>query len=81
MILSDSLSLSSYSSWLLPPALEARGPIWMCIGPFCRSRLRRRALESCWTRKPVVMISSFADDKEEDEGCDDSSTQESEGYQ
>lgn len=76
---SDSLSLSSYSSWLLP------GPLWgagerSLIDPTevpCRDERRLRRLGS--TRRPVVIISSLvvADDVEEVEGCDETSIQES----
>lgn len=68
---SDSLSLSSYSSWLLPPpALAARYPVPMTNWPVLRARRRRWRLESCWTRRPVVMISSLVEEREDEEGPD-----------
>lgn len=44
-------------------------------GPGPRRLLRE--LGSCWTRRPVVTISSPMEDKEEEEGCEDISTQDS----
>lgn len=79
--LSDSLSLSSYSSWLLfpPPALVTRYPVPIRNWPVLRERLRRRwRLESCWTLSPVVMISSAAEDSEEEDGLDSISIHDSE---
>lgn len=70
---SDSLSLSSYSSWLLVPA---------CLVSRARDdapgALRRRlGVDSCWTRSPVVTISSPIEEREEEDGWEDISTQES----
>lgn len=80
MTRSDSLSLSSYSSWLLtPPALDVRATVCRLEGAPGRATLLRRGRGSCCTRKPVVTISSlFADDSEEDEGCELISIHESE---
>lgn len=77
MILSDSLSLSSYSSWLLPPRLRSRGAVyrWSMVARRCRRR--RRVLESCWTRSPSVMISSAIDDSEEEDGWEETSIHDS----
>lgn len=68
MTRSDSLSLSSYSSWLLPPpALVALYPVPITNWPVVRARRRRCKLESCWTRRPVVMISLSAEEREEED--------------
>jgi hypothetical protein len=70
---SSSLSLSSYSSWLLVLVCLAARPI--CEGAWTRRRLR--VLESCATRRPVVTISSPIEESEEEEGWEDISTQDS----
>lgn len=73
MTRSDSLSLSSYSSWLLfPPAAEILYPVPIENWPPPRERLfcRLCIFESCCTVRPVVMISSVAEDKEVEEGPD-----------
>jgi hypothetical protein len=79
MTLSDSLSLSSYSSWLLfPPACETLCPVPMENWPPPRVRLGRLCrFESCWTVRPVVMISSVAEESEADDGPDPISTHDS----
>lgn len=80
MTRSDSLSLSSYSSWLLvQPMLEERAIMCSADGAPGLATLLRRCRGSCCTRSPVVTISSFADDSEEDEGCELISTHESGG--
>ena len=80
MTLSDSLSLSSYSSWLLlpPPTLVTRWPVPIWNPPRGRLCLLCR-FESCWTVSPVVMISSAAEDSEDEDGSDVRSIQDS-GY-
>lgn len=77
MTRSDSLSLSSYSSWLLPPALVGRSDMSACVGARDRRRRLRRLFESCCTRRPVVTISSVADDKDDEEGCEETSIHDS----
>lgn len=66
MTRSDSLSLSSYSSWLLPAVLIRREGM-LPEGRFCVRRRRRIVLESCWTRRPVVTTSSAAAEESEDD--------------
>lgn len=76
---SSSLSLSSYSSWLLlaPDEVACR---LSCERPRCDKRRLRRAWEACRTRRPVVTISSvLVEERDEDEGCDESSIQDSRG--
>jgi hypothetical protein len=77
--LSDSLSLSSYSSWLLfSPAFETLCPVATENCPPPRARLGRLCrFESCWTVRPVVMISSATDDREAEDGQDPISTHDS----
>lgn len=70
---SDSLSLSSYSSWLLVPACLVSTAMTEVTGAL----RRRRGMASCWTRSPVVTISSPMEEREEEEGWEDISTQES----
>ena len=70
---SDSLSLSSYSSWLLVPACLVSTAMNEVTGAL----RRRRGMASCWTRNPVVTISSPMEEREEEEGWEDISTQES----
>lgn len=73
MTRSDSLSLSSYSSWLLfPPAVVILCPVPIENWPPPRERLfcRLCSVESCCTVRPVVIISSFTEDKDVDEGPD-----------
>lgn len=70
-----SLSLSSYSSWLLVPVCLVSSPMGDGA-PGCILRLRR-VFESFCTRRPVVTISSPIEDREDEEGCDDISTQDS----
>ncbi len=78
MMRSDSLSLSSYSSWLLVPvALKRR-----MGSPGGRGSLRskRRLLRPCWstcTRIPFRSRSSAAEEREEDEGWEAISIQDS----
>jgi len=74
--LSDSLSLSSYSSRLLPLALGGRVPTFKCKVEEAVRRLLR-VVESYWTRRPVVTTSSVADECEDDDGREDISIQES----
>ena len=79
---SDSLSLSSYSSWLLPAALLGRAGT---VVPRVISRCKPRRwcclgrLECCRTCRPVVtmLLSPPAEDREEEDGWDVMSTQES----
>ena len=82
MTRSDSLSLSSYSSWLLLPPVAAviLCPVPMENWPPPRERLFGRlcSVESCCTVRPVVMISSFTEDREVDEGPDAISIHDSE---
>lgn len=73
MTWSSSLSLSSYSSWLL--VLVCLGSRMTCTGP--RTALRLRARGSCWTRRPVVTISSPIELNEEEDGWEEISTQDS----
>ena len=76
MMRSDSLSLSSYSSWLLPAVLKVRGGPTYGEDTLLLKRRRRRAF-AC-TRRPVVTTSSVAaEDSEDEEGCDDTSIQDS----
>jgi hypothetical protein len=70
---SSSLSLSSYSSWLL--VLLCLFPNVVCDGP--AARLRRRGLGACDTRNPVVTISSPIEESDDEDGSDDISTQDS----
>lgn len=78
MTLSDSLSLSSYSSWLLvPPILGALLVMFKWVGAVGRNRRLRRAFESCCTRRPVVTISSAIEESEEEDGWEEISIQES----
>lgn len=79
MTRSDSLSLSSYSSWLLPPPpLVARYPVPMTNWPVLRARrLLLCTLESCCTLRPVVMISSAAEESDDDDGLESISTHDS----
>jgi len=74
--LSDSLSLSSYSSWLLlPPPARWLTPVWKRPP---RSRLfLLYKFESCWTVRPVVTISSVAEDREDEDGLELRSIQDS----
>jgi hypothetical protein len=73
MTRSSSLSLSSYSSWLL--VLVCRASRLMCDGPATLRRLRE--LGSCCTRRPVVTISSPIEEREDEDGCEAISTQDS----
>lgn len=74
--LSDSLSLSSYSSWLLlPPPARWLTPVWK-RPPRSRLFLLYR-FESCWTVRPVVTISSVAEDREDEDGLELRSIQDS----
>jgi hypothetical protein len=41
------------------------------------TRRRPRVFGSCWTRRPVVTISSPTEDREEEEGWEDISTHDS----
>jgi hypothetical protein len=80
--LSDSLSLSSYSSWLLPAALDGRPGSRMpraMSSCKCLRRRWRRMFESWRIWSPVVKISLSppADDRDEEEGCEEISTHES----
>lgn len=78
MTRSDSLSLSSYSSWLLvPSASEARVVMCSVEGAPGLTTLLRLRLGVCCTRKPVVTTSSLAEDKEEEDGWELISTHES----
>jgi hypothetical protein len=70
---SSSLSLSSYSSWLL--VLLCLFPNVVCDGP--AARLRRRGLGACDTRNPVVTISSPMEESDDEDGSEDISTQDS----
>lgn len=81
MTLSDSLSLSSYSSWLLfPPAFVTRCPVPMLNWPPPLERLGRLWMfESCCTVRPVVMISSAAEESEAEDGPEPISTHDSAG--
>src|SRR5690349_20522904 len=81
MTRSDSLSLSSYSSWLLfPPALLTLCPVPIENCPPPLARLGRRwRLESCCTVRPVVMISSAAEERDAEDGPDPISTHDSVG--
>jgi hypothetical protein len=73
---SDSLSLSSYSSWLLVPVCLVSMVMYDVPGAL----RRRRGMASCWTRSPVVTISSPMEEREEEEGWEDISTQESDRW-
>lgn len=77
---SSSLSVSSYSSWLLEAAaptaaagsasrwlLLLAGRRWLCASRRCREP----------TLRPVVMTSSPMDESDDDDGCDDISTHDS----
>lgn len=79
MMRSDSLSLSSYSSWLLPAALRLRIGAPGGSGPF---RLDRRLRRPCWSKRSRrafgSVSSAAAEDKEEEEGWEDISIQDSE---
>ena len=84
MTRSSSLSVSSYSSWLLvaPPCVEGwptikEAGIGCCCCCETCDRLRRGGYEVLPTLSPVVTISSPMLDKDEDEGCDATSTQDS----
>lgn len=70
MTWSSSLSLSSYSSWLLVPVCKG------CEAPGC-ALLRLRVSDTWCTRRPVVTISSPREDSEEEDGCEDISTHDS----
>lgn len=59
---SSSLSVSSYSSWLLVPSFRAARA--SCDGRLAPLRRRR----SFCTRRPVVTISSPMDESEDDDG-------------
>ena len=73
---SDSLSLSSYSSWLLPAVLKDRDGPTYGEDTLLFKRRRRRAFDC--TLRPVVTTSSVAaEDSEDDEGCEDTSIQDS----
>ena len=71
---SDEDSDSSYSSWLL--VLRWAASWVMRDAPAGPCRRPRRKLEDC-TRNPAVTISLSMEDKDEDDGWDDISTQDS----
>lgn len=82
MTRSDSLSLSSYSSWLLPPpptpVLVVRYPVPITNCPVLRERrLLLCRFESCCTLKPVVIISSATEESEDEDGLEPISTHDS----
>ena len=80
MIRSDSLSLSSYSSWLLPPvALRRRSGIPGAAGPVLTNlRLLRPCWPNCTPRARGLVSSAAAEEREEEEGWDETSIQDSE---
>jgi hypothetical protein len=81
MTRSSSLSDSSYSSWLLvAPPCDAGWPTIKepGMGCCCRDRLRLGGYKLLPTLNPVVTISSPIDDNDDDDGCEDTSTQDSE---
>lgn len=76
---SDSLSLSSYSSWLLPAALRLRIGAPGGRGPFLFKRRLRRPSGPKRSRRAFGFVSSAAaEDKDEEEGCEETSIQDSE---
>ena len=82
MTRSSSLSVSSYSSWLLVAPLWLAG--WPTINEAgmgrccCCDRLRLGGYELLPTLRPVVTMSSPMDDRDDDDGCEATSTQDSE---
>ncbi len=83
---SSSLSVSSYSSWLLvcPCAaewaairLDCDEPAAWCGCCFCKRRFRLGPRAWLPTRRPVVIISSPMDEREDDDGWDAISTHDS----
>ena len=63
---------------LLPPVFDTLCPVPIENCPPPRARLGRLwRFESCWTVRPVVMISSAAEESDAEDGPEPSSTQES----
>lgn len=77
MTLSDSLSLSSYSSWLLPPTLDGRGGNSRCKGLAVGILPRRRTVESFRIAGLGGEEASLAEWREVAEGREGISTHES----
>lgn len=77
MTLSDSLSLSSYSSWLLPPTLDGRGGSSRCKGLAVDILPLRRIVASLRIVGLGGGEASLAERREVAEGRDGISTQES----
>lgn len=75
---SEEDSDSSYSSWLLVLCWATTWEMRDTPGGPCR-RPRRKLVD--WTRNPAVTISLSMEDKDEDDGWDDISTQDSVGTQ